>query len=128
MNSVIVSGYVLDKTIYRKCKDDPTKMEYYFLVYSYEPFTRTNSKIPIRAYGAMADECYAHLSTNCYVEITGGLVRPNESTFYVQVKDIVYRRPKSKRIYHYTSTEFLDTFAPSKLIERLVSGQNEKKE
>lgn len=127
MNSVTISGYVLDKTIYRKCEDDPTKMEYYFLVYCYEPFTKTNSKIPVRAYGSLANECYAHLCTNCYVEVNGGLVRPNETSFYVQVKDIVYRRPRSKRTYQYTSTEFIETFAPSQLIERLVSGDDGKK-
>lgn len=130
MNVVMISGYVLenDKAIYRKVEGSDI-YEYYFLVYVHEPFTKTNSKIPVRASGDMANQCYASLCTDSYVEITGGLVRLNDDkSFYIQVKDLVYRRPKSKRVYQLTSSEFIETFAPSKLIERLVanSGTSEK--
>lgn len=126
MNSVTLSGYVLDKEIYRKSKEDD-KYEYFFLLYCYEPFTKTHSKIPIRTSGTLATECYTNLTKNCYVEINGGLVKKDDGTFYVQAKDLVFRRPKGKRTYQYTSTEFIETFAPSKLIERLVNGEDEKK-
>ena len=80
--------------------------------------------------GWLADKCYAELQVGDYCEIVGELVRPSAQIMYVLVKELIYKKPKSRKQVHIKTSEFIQTFKTTEVLERLVKKgmtSNEKK-
>lgn len=118
MNEVICNGYLQRKVHYVKDKITGN-YEYRFYLNVFSAKADGVSVIPFKCTGWLADEAYSKLQVGDYIEIIGELVRENQIV-YVLVKELVYKKPKSSRQVHIKTSEFLQTFQPSEVIERLV--------
>ena len=119
MNEVICNGYLQKKVHY--VKDSITgNYEYRFYLNVFSNRAESVSIIPFKCTGWLADEAYAKLEVGDYVEIVGELVRDNPQLMYVLVKELIYKKPKSRKQIHIKTSEFLQTFKPGEVIERLV--------
>lgn len=129
MNLVIITGHVLDLKNFSRFKrsGEVGKTTYDFLVLTNGQISNSLNKIPIRAVDDQALICYANLTTNSYVEIVGELVRPTADKFYVHLRSITYKAPKTVRQYYIKSTDFIETYKPSKLIESMVTQEEMNK-
>lgn len=121
MNFVICNGYLQKKSEY--VKNDMGQEEFRFFLNSYSYYYKEAYPIPFKIVGDKATECYAKVEVGDYIEVTGELVRPNKTSMYVVCKDVLIKKPKSKKEYYLKTTEFLEFYSP----ERLITKVNEKK-
>lgn len=115
MNVVTINGYTKDKGKY-SLNDGVS--EYLFIVNVVSPNKRTISPIPVKIEGHLADECQLKLNANDYVEITGELERDGNKV-YVLGFNMVHRASKDRTTYVMRSTQFLQTYAPAEIMERI---------
>ena len=68
----------------------------------------------------MCDYCYAELSEGCYLEVIGQLDRHSKyHPLYVFVTNLVVQKPRSRRQMQIRTTDFLQTYQPAKVLQRI---------
>lgn len=117
MNSITITGYVLDKPKYFKL--DENQMQCLFFVSTNEPITNEVVKIPVKAIGDMADKCYANINVNTFVELAGTLYY-KDKTMYAIPYSISFKQPKARTEMYLSSTEFIKTYAPVGIMKKLM--------
>jgi len=127
MNNVTINGYIYKNGSYT-FNEEKGKFEYNFYLKVHNPILNEAQGIKCKAVGWLADECTSNMCENCYVEVIGSLANSKTGKTYVLVNSITYKKPKSKRQFYIKTTEFLEYFKPTSILERLkVNEQNKKK-
>lgn len=125
MNICVLSGFLQKKTQYLKNKEGITEFRFFLNVYS--PVEKSMSSLPIKCKGRLADECYSKLKVGYYLEVVGEMVRPSPQQVYAVAHTISFKTPSGEKVVHIRTTEFLEMFDTSKVIERLQVNKSGKK-
>lgn len=123
MNVVTINGYISSNGTYKVDEDGESK--YTFIVSVQSPLSNTTNQIPVMCVKLLADECQSRLNIEDYVEITGELER-NGNKVYVLASALIHKKSKARSEYVMRSTQFLQTYAPDEIMER-IEKQLEKK-
>ena len=118
MNTIAINGYVIEEGKYVN-NTELDQFEYQFFLKVYSTLTNSVSAIPCKCVGWLADKAYSNIIKNSYVELVGEIVREKENKIYVLVTSMISKKPKGKRQYYIKTTEFLETYNPKNVIERL---------
>lgn len=116
MNYCVFNGYVEQKFAYNQDEEKKFKFDFFVSVENDDGIARP---IPFRAYGDMAVELYAKLQIGYYVEITSKFIRLAYNKNYFVVKDLTYKAPKSEKQYYVKSSQLLEMYNPSDILEKV---------
>ncbi len=122
MNNITLTGYALEKGKYSIVNGST---EYNFFLKCYSTYSKRVNNIPIKCRYELADKAYARIVGNAYIEIYGELLNDN-GNIYVEAITLSIKLPKEKQNIYVRSTEFLELFSPSSIIERIKAPKKEK--
>lgn len=125
MNICVLSGFLQKKTQY--IKNDTGESEFRFFLNVYSPVEKTMNCLPILCKGKLADECYARLKVGYYLEVIGEMVRPSPQQVFAIAHTLSFKTPTGEKVVHIRTTEFLEMFDTSKVLERLQVDKSGKK-
>lgn len=117
MNNVTLSGYAYGKAKYKLNPENNNECNFYIRCYS--TYSKDSTLIPCKCEGWLADQAYAKLSENAYVEAYGELIRENSQKIYVKLLTLSVKKPKCRTQFYIRSTEFIEAYSPKSVIERL---------
>ena len=123
MNVVIINGHMAKETQYLDC-DGQYEFRFYLKVNS--TYSQCVSAIPCKCIGWLADRAYAQCSENCYMEITGEIIRDENSKVFVKVLNMVVKKPRSRRQFYLSASEFIKAYSPQSVLERLEKENEDK--
>lgn len=124
MNVVCLMGYMAKETQY---VENDGQYEYRFYLKVNSTYSQSVSAIPCKCIGWLADRAYAQCSENSYMEILGEIVRDENSKVYVRVLNMITKKPRSRRQFYLSATEFIKAYNPYDVLERVEKAKNENK-
>ena len=116
MNVVVLIGYMAKETRYVEVNG---QYEFQFYLKVNSTYSNTVSAIPCKCIGWLADRTYANVSENTYMEITGEIIRDENSKVYVRVLNLVSKKPRGRRKFSISATEFIKAYNPYDVLERI---------
>ena len=124
MNYLIINGYVQSRKNYLVGENGQN--EFRFFISATSLTLDESFPVPVKCLGKLADEAQCQINEGYYVEVLGELIRISAKECYVLARELKFIPPKSKTAYYMKSSEFLELFSPSKILERYLEKDKEK--